>query len=1213
MLLIIKDDNKIEKEVLSAYYKYRGITIYKSSNTYLIDLADEYSFSDNTKSKIVEYKKYTVINENESEPIHLYFYESDNGINSFELYELHDFYLSSNSETIRNYDQYSEEYYFELCGNTIESNFKELLVNHKKYDGQILKPGSFIEMLGFNIYYYEDFLYMNCFNVEIKIPRKVVEEKVIDYKKKLPVLKNYYESTKKGLTVNKIRNFEAPRKNNSRKIIFQIGPVITMSLAMIAMASINVYNTYLNNGSKLSIISLLIMPTTMLVSGILWPVIATSSDKRSYKKEYQAAKKEYLDYLKDYENELETRINDYLKEETNYVFNTNDIINRTFYINRKSKEFLNIFIGYQKKSIKFDYELTKDREIDEYLNRINYRLTNINNTPLFLNINNYKRITIISNNEYYFINRFILELIYKYHYDDIYVALYSRDTKLFNEVFSVPHMFYKQKRLTIIDERQLQDLNSYSLDKPLVLLLNDYSELSFSNSNIHVLYFTNTKTKILKNSDCVIEFNNNTGYYNGKENIAFKYYEEKIDFNKYYSYISLFNSNKASNQIISFKDIYPSINVVNNYINNKIGLKANFATINNDVLAFDLHESKDGPHGLIGGSTGSGKSELIISLLLSLAVNYSPSYLNIILIDYKGGGVKESLSYNNVTIPHIIAAINNLENDTFERLIVSIARECKKRQLLFEELSKLSSSSIMNIDEYLDINKEYHLEVLAHLLIVVDEFAELKKENPEIIKELISFSRIGRSLGIHLILATQRPNGVIDEEIWSNSHFKIALKMHSEKDSQDIIKTKDAAYLNNPGEFYLQEDDNIIKAKSLYAKRDINNNDKFEVCFLDNRLEAIKKKTYKKEKIYLESKYLTSKIIDATSKLGIKQKSFDYIKPEPLLRVSLQEKYTNSNELIMGEIDDYLYAKKGLLEFKLDENILIYSNRNKEINNIINTLSENKYQTIIISNQKYESISISDSLLYQDEEDIRYLFNKLLNDSRNKIKLIIEDINSLLSYDEDYINYLYQLVRRSAVNKYSLVLISKQSNVNFKLLNSIKNRLAIEIYDSQDVVNIFGTKGNYQGKSYFFKDQPTTFIPCIVEDIKTSKTMFNNYIDYLPKDIKYEYTRDHLLIGYDKLSRKHLYISDNDLLLITSYDEEIINKYKYLYIQNSNVKVALYNNELVRENYQNIIWFGDGIYSQRIFYIDKEIEMLNNEAYYYRANKGRIILPVNYE
>ena len=1215
MFLIIKDNNKYIKQSLGTYYKYKGITIYKDID-YCISLDDGYSFYDGSKTIKVTINKYIVNVEDNYESIELYFYDNDKGINDYSIYENMNFILSSSCESrITNLDKYVNDD-LKLSDGMIYTNSDLLLVNSKKYKGEYLKEGDFVEFLGFNFYYYDNFLYINNFNVDNKLNRYDIKPSIIHKNKTVPILNNYYENPKVGLNLDKLEVFNAPKKSNNRKVILQIGPTITMSLAMIMMAAINVYNTYLNNGNSLNIASILIMPITMLISGILWPVIASTSENRGFKKDYKIEKNEYLEYLKNYDQDLSKNISLYIKEESRNVFNTKDIENnKLFYINKNSKEFLNVTLGFQtiKKSI--NYKLTKDNEINEYINRIKYRVENIENCPLYLNIKSNKVITIVSyiNRSKYLLKRYLLELIYKYNYDDLYIAIYSKDKSIYKNIFNIPHILYSNKRLTLVNEKQLQEINNYKLDKPLVLLLNDYTDFHFTNNNIHVIYFSNSPNMILKNSDCIVEYRNNTGVLNGKCCIPFNYYEEDIDFNKYFNYISVFSQNNINNDVITFKNINGNINIVNNYLMNNKGLIADFATINNEVLSFDLHESKDGPHGLIGGSTGSGKSELIVSLLLSLAIRYSPEYLNIILIDYKGGSIKESLSYNSISIPHIIAAINNLESDTFERLIVAISRECKRRQELFKVLSNKSSTSISNLDDYLEVNKDYDLEKIAHLLIVVDEFAELKKESPLIIKELISFSRIGRSLGIHLILATQRPSGVIDDEIWSNSHFKIALKVHSERDSEDIIKSKEAAYLTSPGEFYLKEDDNIIKAKAIYSKKDINNNDQFEVELLNNLLEPIKKKKYKKANPFFESSYYTSKIIEACNILSISNKKIDYLKPTQLHRNELKNKYINNNQIIIGEIDDYLNARKGILEYKINENLLIYSSRNNEINNYINILKENERQTIVISNTKYESNYISDSILYEDDEDIKYLFNKLINDKNTDTTIIIEDLNTLLSYDEEYLNIIYQLLRRSNVSNYSFIIITKQSNINFKLLNSIKNKVAINIYDNQDLINIFSSKGNYKGNSFYFDDGVKTFIETKIENVFNEQQVLNNYVDKLPEQVKYEYTRDSLLIGYDLLTRKQIRINDNDSLLICSYDIDLINKYKYIFISNPNATSSVYNNDLLKNNYHSIIWLGEGLYSQRLFYVDKEVTIGLYDAYYYSMNKGRIIRPVNYE
>lgn len=96
------------------------------------------------------------------------------------------------------------------------------------------------------------------------------------------------------------------------------------------------------------------------------------------------------------------------------------------------------------------------------------------------------------------------------------------------------------------------------------------------------------------------------------------------------------------------------------------------------------------------------------------------------------------------------------------------------------------------------------------MFLISDEFAELKKEQPEFMKELVSTARIGRSLGIHLILATQKPSGVVDEQIWTNSKFKLCLKVQNESDSREMLKSPDAASIVQPGRAYLQVGNNEI-------------------------------------------------------------------------------------------------------------------------------------------------------------------------------------------------------------------------------------------------------------------------------------------------------------------------------------------------------------------------------------------------------------------
>ena len=209
----------------------------------------------------------------------------------------------------------------------------------------------------------------------------------------------------------------------------------------------------------------------------------------------------------------------------------------------------------------------------------------------------------------------------------------------------------------------------------------------------------------------------------------------------------------------------------------------------------DIHERYHGPHGLVAGTTGSGKSETLQTFILSLAINYSPDDVGFFIIDYKGGGMANLFN----GLPHMIGSISNLSGNQVRRAMVSIKSENKRRQRIFSEYG------VNNINSYSRLYKNGDArEPIPHMLIIIDEFAELKREEPDFMQELISVAQVGRSLGVHLILATQKPSGTVDENIWSNSKFKLCLRVQDRQDSMDMLHRPDAAYLTQAGRGYLQ-------------------------------------------------------------------------------------------------------------------------------------------------------------------------------------------------------------------------------------------------------------------------------------------------------------------------------------------------------------------------------------------------------------------------
>lgn len=191
---------------------------------------------------------------------------------------------------------------------------------------------------------------------------------------------------------------------------------------------------------------------------------------------------------------------------------------------------------------------------------------------------------------------------------------------------------------------------------------------------------------------------------------------------------------------------------------------------------FELDLVRDGPHGLVGGTTGSGKSEFLRSLVAGLAARTDPTRLTFILIDFKGGAAFAACE----RLPHTIGTVSNLDAQLADRAIRALEAEMRYRQEMFAA----AGEGVDNLDAYLATNPA---EPMPRLLLVVDEFAMLAKEYPDVLSSLVSVGAVGRTLGVHMILATQRPAGVVNDDILANTNLRVALRVQSGDDSSNVI------------------------------------------------------------------------------------------------------------------------------------------------------------------------------------------------------------------------------------------------------------------------------------------------------------------------------------------------------------------------------------------------------------------------------------------
>ncbi len=253
----------------------------------------------------------------------------------------------------------------------------------------------------------------------------------------------------------------------------------------------------------------------------------------------------------------------------------------------------------------------------------------------------------------------------------------------------------------------------------------------------------------------------------------------------------------------------------------------------NGLTYLDLHENADGPHMLVAGTTGSGKSETIITYLLGLCMYFRPDEVNMMLVDMKGGGFIKRIG----TLPHVVGSVTDVDGDEngtgaeymLKRFLDALRSEIKRRKILFNSMHVDSInqyiSACRNIDSHIKtinnrlkgedkeplsaaeekaIRDQARDNCLAHLVLVVDEFTELKRFSSEsndvdFIGEITTIARVGRSLGFHIILISQNIEGAITDDIRVNSKSRLCLKVATRQASKEMIGNDLAASPTMPG------------------------------------------------------------------------------------------------------------------------------------------------------------------------------------------------------------------------------------------------------------------------------------------------------------------------------------------------------------------------------------------------------------------------------
>lgn len=1194
MFIVYVDNIKIDYFNLDDVKKtidYEGLYIYAENGKWFLN-AEKCTIDGDKKDKVeLMHRHYVIKSEDIFYDRYLYVYGDKNGFDNYSITENKDFLISNNEKSnivIKN-NLLNQKYLF-FHRNVLQTNLKPIFLNGKLYKQEMLNDFDCIEWYGIKFYYHKNFIIINNFGVtNIKEITPQFDDCIYHQKRNI---NSFIGGHKRNV---EFIDFKVPDEKEIKKrtfpsLIEQIGPGFTMSLAMCGIAFINVYLSIERGSSALEVVPIILLPVVMMISTLVWPLVIRLYASIKYNKDVDKQRNDYLKAIDEAMNKHRLYINDEIKKVSSYFFDFNyynRLIdkNSLFFKNKKDDDFLTLSIGYKK----YYFSTSKiERNFIEY--------------PFFIDMYIHSSMIIRENikDNYYFISKIILELTSINDYRDLLLVLFKKPKDFYYLDF-IPHLFHSNSRYLLCDEQELGLLEKIR-DKKIVLISFSHINKQFESDNIYTIYYQNNKYVDEKGVDTIVNVNNGNGtvHIDSKE-CAFKYYIEAFDFKKaFYEENKYLELDFDDNISYSFKDTYQlpidKIDIMLNHLTNRQRLKANFACFN-DEFHFDLHEKGIGPHGLIGGTTGSGKSELIISLLFSLCMNYSPDYLNIVVIDYKGGGIVQSLSYKNEKLPHIIATISNIDDD-FQRLIVGIKKECKNRQIKFNELSIRSSSSIMNIDDYnmCDLKGE----IMPRLLIVIDEFAELKMNHYEEMKELISLSRIGRSLGLHLILATQKPGSSIDEEIWSNSRFKIALKVQDDKDSRELIHSDSAAYIKKAGDFYLLSDKRVHFGHCVYSRSPLNDLN-HQVSLVDERLNIIRTST-EEVKTISELEYGVKAIVTM-----YRERCFDnYLfpkKPDSSFGYDLIRKYKyfkDDSDVVMGEIDDIENLHQNILIYSIKEgHALIVSKRTEEILTVLDGLANFKDRIIYIGTKIISHPCISDCVRYWDD-DLKFFF-KIINSKTEKQNLVIifEDLSTFLNYEEINKTYFYRLLSIAQLLNITIIALTRNiNNLPYRALLGFENIFAINIKDKSELTMLFKTSLDIKD-GYCFMKKLYNYIPVKIMNKDYPACKKESYIITIPKIIKQEFRFDSFLIGYIIDTREKIYHSKTKHLCIISYNEELLDKYKNIFITEKNIEFIKYNRNYEFDRDKELLWVGDGVLRQHLFHYFQKEDIKNGEGIYF--------------
>ena len=1051
------------------------------------------------------------------------------------------------------------------------------------------EPGDVLECFGLRIVFHKKFMMINCTAGLHHHLNLYANER--SYR---PCSDDTYHLVNEPYVIPEARTEvkieEAPMisEDRGRSLLFSIGPSLMMSSASLSSGIMSVYLGYMNGREIIELLPMVMLPGIMLLSTLLWNPLQIISDRRKKKKETEERNSCYQQDLWD----LLAGINEF---SASYRETMNSLFPDSYRLYERLSESDNLCtldsdqimlrIGTSSQLLEIDVNEPKGiRMNDETIRRMVNDFRDLAQAPYevpaVISLNQYPHV-VIDDDAMHLCEYLIGQIAFGYESCDVGIAVLC--TRQFLEenrwLLDVPHIYTDSDlRMILCDMGDISELmNLCASDSRRLICFNLINaeirtdvfmcEIRFPQRAEQVR--CDLRVNIEKDGWIVHDF-----IFRKKYSLCIEDKPAKLA--PCFHRLPLRLTDRKITGGFSFLEMYGCTSVMqleiqerwgSSQINTSIQALLGCTGKGEDII-LDLHEKRDGPHGLIAGTTGSGKSELILTMILSLAVSYSPKDLQFLLIDFKGGSSLNSLTNKDHRLPHVTGTLSNLDAEDMERVLVQFGLECRSREALLRSMSMVTGKPVMNVSDYRRMwTKDSNLPYPCELVIIVDEFAELKKEQPEFLNELISIARVGRSLGIHLILSTQKPAGVVTDQIWSNSKFKICLKVSEKQDSQEMIHCHDASFIRDPGCFYLLSEDRLSYGRSGYVQAGYSENSQSVVLYdMMHRIYADSARDLPKGEPEINL------IIDAVNDVYSSHEKVGPLWKPPLSTVAWDDV---QSPLAFALIDDYFNNKTiplclqegfvhGFISSDLKERIHLTMNllyaifrdiKNDDEVFVIDDLSA------LSETNAMKAPQLIDVFASDDTDRCRSFYDLLekRKNSNTRTFVIINDISRHYEENGDYRARLMKLAERSGQYNLCLVLCAGGSgSFSYREMSHLTHKYCLRTSSVQEVQSFMmtsaktivskkhhGFAGNGPLLSFGLCETDEKLLNAAAAKLEIEYgTEKRTFLPHMPETISSkDCTEEGIPLGILRRNYRWLSLKQNEKLCVTASDENILDAF----------------------------------------------------------------------